>query len=452
MIRLLLAGALPVLIGLLLVQPIASRLGILPRVCLAIGLGIGCVSCCFFVSLMTRLPVWILELLLVVGFAAARWRLRKVEASTRLRAPMSGLERCLAAALAAVVVCGMYGFISLTRTDPHGQWDAWSIWNLHARFLATAYWRDAFSPVLAWSHPDYPLLLPGFIAYLWRASGGRGLAIPAVTAFAFTFGTAGVLVGTLAALKGRVSGFLAGILLIGTPFFVAHGAAQYADVPLSFFMLCTLALCAMQYRYWPEMWELSVLAGAAAGMAAWTKNEGLLLVTILLPVQALIGAWRNGWRAAAKQSGLFVIGLTPFMTLILWFKFTLATQSQSLEAVRSGSVRSLIFDFSRWKIMGTALVEHGYVFGGLGVSAFLLLAIYLVCVGVDGKEDRAGVQVLAWTLSLLLLGYCFFCVIAPFDINWQISTALDRLLLQLWPSVVFLGFLMSRSPTRQDIS
>lgn len=452
MTRLLLAGAMPAVIGFLLVHATASRLGSLVRVCLAIGLGIGCVSCCFFVSLMTGLPVWILEFLLIVGFGAACWRLRRAEVDAQLRAPMTGLERWLAAAFAAVVLCGIYGFISMTRTDPHGQWDAWSIWNLHARFLATPYWRDAFSPALAWSHPDYPLLLPGFIAYLWRASGARNLAVPAVTAFVFTFGTAGVLVGALAALKGRVHGFLAGMLLIGTPFFVAHGAAQYADVPLSFYMLCTLVLCAMQYRFWPEMWKLSVLAAAAAGMAAWTKNEGLLLVSILVPMQALIGARRNGWQFAAKQSGLFAIGLAPIMAVILWFKFAVATQSMSLETVRSGSVRSLIFDFSRWKIMGQALVEHGYSFGGLGVSVFLLLAAYLVCVGVDWRGDRVSVQVLALTLGLLLLGYCAFCVISPFDIHWQINTALDRLLLQLWPSVVFLGFLISRSPTKQDIS
>ncbi len=444
--RLLLAGAMPALIGLFLVQLTASRLGIVLQACLAIGLGIGCVSCSFFISLMTGIPVWILELALAAGFGAARWRLDRTETHAQSKAPMTGLEKCLAAALGAVVLFGVYGFVNVTRANPHGQWDAWAIWNLRARFLVTPYWRDAFSPVLPWTHPDYPLLLPGFIAYLWRASGARQLAVPAATAFAFTFGTAGVLIGALAALKSRVHGFLAGMLLIGTPFFVEHGAAQYADVPLSFYMLSTFALCALQYRFWPEGWGLAILAGIAAGMSAWTKNEGLLLVVILLPTQALIGARSHGGRFAAKQFGLFTIGLAPLMTVVLWFKLVLATPSTNLESVRSGSLRSLIFDFPRWVIMGKALIEHGYAFGGLGVSVFLILAAYLVCVGVDWKENQTSIQVLSLTLTLLLAGYCVFCVIAPFDINWQISTALDRLVLQLWPSVIFLSFLAARSP------
>jgi len=52
------------------------------------------------------------------------------------------------------------------RATPHGAWDAWAIWNLRARFLAGPgdAWRAAFDDALAWSHTDYPLLLPATVA------------------------------------------------------------------------------------------------------------------------------------------------------------------------------------------------------------------------------------------------------------------------------------------------
>jgi hypothetical protein len=45
---------------------------------------------------------------------------------------------------------------------PHGQWDAWSIWNLRARsiFRGAPDWPALLSPAIGWSNPDYPLLLP----------------------------------------------------------------------------------------------------------------------------------------------------------------------------------------------------------------------------------------------------------------------------------------------------
>ena len=63
----------------------------------------------------------------------------------------------------------------LTASNPHGGWDGWAIWNLRAKFLAGPgdSWRNALSPELVRTHPDYPLLVSGFIASNWRAAGSK---------------------------------------------------------------------------------------------------------------------------------------------------------------------------------------------------------------------------------------------------------------------------------------
>lgn len=74
-------------------------------------------------------------------------------------------------AVAGVAACSL---ALILLASPHGEWDAWSIWNLRARFLFRATEAAApFDPLLNWSHPNYPLLVPASIAGLWTWNGGE---------------------------------------------------------------------------------------------------------------------------------------------------------------------------------------------------------------------------------------------------------------------------------------
>ena len=131
---------------------------------------------------------------------------------------------------------------------PHGNWDAWAIWNNRARFIfraAAEYWKDGFNPLLGWSHPDYPLLLPLSIARCWFYLGAEKLWVPSAMAFIFTLITTGMLVSSLSLLKNRSQGYVAGILLLGTSFYLIHGASQYADIPLAFYFLSGIVLLSL---------------------------------------------------------------------------------------------------------------------------------------------------------------------------------------------------------------
>jgi hypothetical protein len=46
-------------------------------------------------------------------------------------------------------------------------------------------------------------------------------------------------------------------------------------------------------------------------------------------------------------------------------------------------------------------------------------------------------------LALMLASYYLVYVTTPFDISWHVSTSIDRLLIQLWPSLVLAVFLLS---------
>lgn len=86
-------------------------------------------------------------------------------------------------------------------------------------------------------------------------------------------------------------------MLLGTPFLIRHGASQYADVPLGYFILATLVCFSLYDRSVGGGAGPLALARLMAGFADWTKNEGLFFVPIV--VLARLGAVVSirGWKA-----------------------------------------------------------------------------------------------------------------------------------------------------------
>ncbi len=181
------------------------------------------------------------------------------------------------------LACGaLIEFVSTSHAHALGQWDAWAIWNIHARFLFGASNPRVLLASPAIWHGDYPLLMPGLVVAGWRAVGRATPAVPIVVAFGFTAGTVCVLGGGVASLRSTFLGLLAGIILLSTVPFLEQGASQCADVPFGFFVVTTFALLgAARARERSAGRRLMALAGVTAGLAAWTKNEGFLLLISL---------------------------------------------------------------------------------------------------------------------------------------------------------------------------
>jgi len=86
----------------------------------------------------------------------------------------------------------------------------------------------------------------------------------------------------LSILRGRNQGYLGGLVLMGSPFFIVLGASQFADIPLAFFFLLTFVFIFFHNRFSEDERGLLILAGLTAGLSAWTKNEGLLFLILVV--------------------------------------------------------------------------------------------------------------------------------------------------------------------------
>ncbi len=355
----------------------------------------------------------------------------------------------LAGTAALALVAAGAAFLGSLRRQPHGEWDAWMNWDLRARmiFRGGEGWRTAFSGMIPWSHPDYPLMVQSLVVRSWLYAGRETLCGPALVAAAFTFGTVALLVAALAALRNTSQGLLAGLVLLSTPFFIIHGTSLYGDVPIGFFFLATVVCLALDGRYGGATRRFAVLAGAAAGLAMWTKNEGLMFVPAMC-AGILVSGTFSGWPAARRRLVAFGMGLFPMLLVAASFKLRLAPRNDLLATLGIERTIGWITDPRRYFLTLREYVAHLATFGnnGLGSATWLLLA-YFLAMGIGRREvDRVWTRMTAVALALMLAGHYVVFVAMAYDLPRLLNSSLDRLLLQLWPSALFLLFMAVRTP------
>lgn len=424
---------------------------------LAVGLALGLSSCTYLVWLLVEGP-WRSGLILgelsffVVagGLLFFLWG-RPIIATPQSPAPRPKrggllLRTGLLTAAVVALATGVTRFTYLSLAQPHGEVDAVTIWNLRARFLAEGneHWRESLTNLLASHNQDYPLLLPASIARWWTYLGDNPAAVPALVAMLFTLATAGLVVSALGLLRSIGQGLLAGIVLLGTPFFIKHGASQYADIPLGFFILATLVAFSLLEED-PDQTRPLVIAGLAAGCAAWTKNEGLLFVVVIVLVRLLVVVPARGWTACADEMRTFAAGLLPVLLLVGFFKTFVAPGLSPILAQQGTAITwDRITDLNRYAGAAQAFVKKAVRFGHPGIV--VLLGYWMLVSRHEGATERLGFRTSAGAVGFMLAGYFMIIIITPHGLEYQIATALDRLWIQLWPSAVFLFFLFVRTP------
>ena len=346
--------------------------------------------------------------------------------------------------LAALVVAGI-AFTRYSAAAPHGAWDAWGDWNLRARFLYLGgpHWTDVFSPRGTMPHRDYPLLLSATVARCWTYLKSDAQSAPITIAFLFAFATAGVLFCALSLLRGRTQGLIAATILLATPFFVVLGSAQYADVPLAFFFLSTIVLLCLHEHSGSARRHALTLAGAMAGLAVWTKNEGGLFLLCLLVSHLVITLRARGFGAYAPELRSITAGLLPVLAVVALFKIRFAWNTDLL--VTHGAVHRL-GDPARYRVVFAAFTDGLLHFGDWRLSIPPLMIAYLLLLGVRKQEGRLAAKIGATTLTLTAVGYFFIYVTAWVPLPWLLQTSLTRLCIQLYPSALFLLFLLARTP------
>jgi hypothetical protein len=433
-------------------RPGLGLLGFALRGGLAIALGLGASSTLFFfLTLMGLANLPAIALCEIALLAAGMLLMRSGSGSQESAkqdapsaGPLTGIHYALVAAV--LLLAGLAGaIVSNTYAGaPHGRWDAWAIWNLRAKYVAgEGTWENAVSPLLAETHPEYPLGTPSLIARTW-VYGGRDFdpAVPACISALYALATLLLLVGALGTTRGPTLGLLAGCVLLSAQSWVGEVGAQYADIAVGSYFAAALALLALALAAPNEASSrvCTILAGVCAGFGAFVKNEGLAFAVMVLVALAVS-------RLGRRRLPAFAIGLAPGLLLVLIFKFFIAAHDPEVaQSVRSMAAK--VADFSRWGAIFGVFGARVWTLGEWYAHPLVLAAAAWFWFRPTGPRtataDRPFQQAsplqqalpLWIACGLMLAMYFGAYLITPADLKWQLDTSMDRLLVQLLPAVL----------------
>ena len=371
-------------------------------------------SCFHFISLFAGLPVAVPAVL--TAAAAVLLYLKIVPVNTLAQGEIK-VTSWVALAVYTICVAVLTQKV-LATAKKYGEWDAWAIWNYHARFLTSHdHWRNVFLNQEN-DHPDYPLGLPSAVAFVWRMTGSAaGFVAPFAIALFTTLATP-TLIFSEFYKKNLTVATLGLMLFAGNTFFIHIGVAQYADPLLGLFFLAAI----VSLDHVTEHPVYVAVAAACIGGCVWIKNEGLILAVLTMVFYGHLFFSR-------RYIKLTIAGIA--LPLITWVLFrSCVLSANDLVDGLNGDTWKKLFDSSRYDMilhqLNVNMHEHFPYLKGLAI--FYLLACLL-------RRKRPDRQMLL--VGACLLAYMSIYIVTRHDLEWHLVTSQNRLLLQLMPAFIY---------------
>jgi hypothetical protein len=228
------------------------------------------------------------------------------------------------------------------------------------------------------------------------------------------------------------------------------GTYQYSDVPLAFFILSTVILISLKDQYTTKSWQLSVLVGLAASCAAWTKNEGLLFLVLVISIRLLGQLRKVDGSKSLKSFFSYILGLAPVLSTLIYFKINFAFENELIGPTNFRKSGAFLFEGDRYLQVLTAFVKKILTFND---KIIWLLVVYLLISGLDKSGfKKRKMRSHLFLMVFMLVGYFFSYIISPYNLRWHLNSSLYRLIIQLWPAWVFLFFYNVKGPEKSIVA
>ena len=314
---------------------------------------------------------------------------------------------------------------------PWGAWDGTFIWNLHAKFLADQdHWLQLFSNQISWSHPDYPLFVPSLIAIFWHLNGSVSTIVPMLIGL---LPLLGIIVILYSSLNNTLIGFIPCVIILLDSVFMSQASAQYADTWLAFFILLgTYLIVNIKQNK-----NLIFVTGIIVSGAFWVKNEGLFffLITSLL----ILFQYKSDKKLILK----YFSGTIILVAVLILFKIKNSAENDMLPGLFNTFGNKLL-DSNRYiliiKFLKITILEK------FPILPFLIL----FSVFYYPKFEKWNIYPLIG-IVFLICTYFFIYLFTPKDLTWHLETSLDRLLHQVYPTILLLFFIaIDGIPPRQS--
>jgi hypothetical protein len=404
-----------------LISRYTSLLNTVLKIAVACTLAAALFSFLFVISL--AVPVNFLVLQLILLAAPAVFLLKERARVWQYLYHNNGQPWLPGRVLAEILACFLiFTVLFFNAAERWGSWDAWAIWTLHARFMLDAQGLShLFSAVIDWSHPDYPLMLPSFIAMVWKSMGTQSALVPLLLAYGISAMLLVVIIASFVEKKSYTLGIALLLLLAITKIVYPFGAMQYADTLLGLFILLPFVLREHAFNHGDKV--LFILMGFFCASAGWIKNEGIIFFLVFSFFFVLFHRKRSG------ELVYYLAGALLPLVIVVLFKLFVAPANDMVQGQGTGSVAKLM-DVSRYISVARFFLKT------IMDSSPILFVLLLFSLLKARFYKNFGF----WVMGAMLAAYFFAYILTHADLTWHLETSFDRLLHQLSPALLYVIF------------
>jgi hypothetical protein len=324
---------------------------------------------------------------------------------------------------------------------PLGGWDAWSCWNLKAKFifLGQENWKDVLAPGLWRSNTHYPLLWPLINVWFCDLGGQFDQVFPLLNSIAFALLTAGILLFGLLELTGSLLvSIAAAVMVTALPFGVTLYTSQYSDSLLGLYLLSSLTCMLLAEKH--NLPQLKIVSMVFLGLMTFTKNEGLISAGIT----ALLILWHERSRKEELKNLIIAFLAAALPTII----FTLFMAPKNEAFINGLASTEKPTNLSR---LGVIAVYPWFEMISAKWDGFWVLALGGILLA--GKKLWQSTLGMIGVSLILYMGVvmAYYAVNTFFEISWWLSTTLSRIIFALIPTIaLWIGAGLLSSPARGE--
>ena len=160
-----------------------------------------------------------------------------------------------------------------------------------------------------------------------------------------------------------------------------------------------------------------------------------------------VAIFRYGNRASLiPQFVRLIIGLAAPLAVVAFFKIRFAPANDLLSTPPREMLKHLI-DPGRWITVIIGMVTSLFSIGTFLIPIVLVLAVYWYLVRFKVEDrDRQSLGTVALAVAMMLAGNFAIYILLPADVEWQVRTSVERLLLQLWSPALLAFFIAANQP------
>ncbi len=297
--------------------------------------------------------------------------------------------------------------------NPTYSWDAWAIWLFHAKRI---FFEQSIIAQLdeyaMWTHNDYPVIAPTFAASLATLVGGWNNIFPKL-AFLLMYFPPLILSIKIFNVRYHLLFLILALFILNL-----HFINGYVDGLVAIYFSFSSYLVYDIFVNKQNSFYYLLITFCFFVILSLLKNEGIVMVTILLSIMIIINISKKEMLQNYKKIIFLLFSLIP---ILIW-KINCINHNIKNDIINYNVPNILtdrIFDYNSFKLIFKFLILD---------TKFILSIIFILIAFYFTKNKKIFYFSLLVGISYIFSLFMVY-LITPYDLTWHLSSSASRIIM-----------------------